>query len=137
MHSTVSRDVVLKALAEFLSKNVRPVMQDPKLSFQVLIAESLLQGLASESASESANLTRELTALRLVSEKPGANESALSDTEKRSEIEALTNALCAEVSHGNLQPVRFNALLTHLKTTLKEDIMTTNPRFLFAEDLCE
>jgi Domain of unknown function (DUF6285) len=132
MHSTVNRDVVLKALAEFLSKNVRPVVQDPKLAFQVLIAESLLQGLASESASDSANLTRELTALRLLTEKPG--DIALSDAEKRYEIEALTNALCTEVSLGSLEPARQNALLTHLKTTLKEDIMTTNPRFVFTEE---
>jgi Domain of unknown function (DUF6285) len=136
MHSTVRRDVVLKALAEFLSKNVRPVVQDPKLSFQVLIAESLLQGLAAESDSESANLTRELTALRLLSEKR-SDSSALSDAEKRVEIDALTHALCAEVGLGNLEKARFDALRAHLKTTLKEDIMTTNPRFLFAEDLGE
>lgn len=127
MHSDVKHEFILDALATFLAESVRPQLKDPKLSFQVLVAEALLAGLRLERATEGAHLQQE--SLRLANLLGAdADVGAL-----REWIETRTRTLTAEVPHAS--PARFAELVMHTRETLREDILANNPRFSFAEDL--
>jgi hypothetical protein len=130
MHADVPHEVVLKALATFLSEQVRPTIKDAKLSFQLLIAEALLTGLALERKGEHVALEQE--SARLVAVLAGvAAEGSTSDP--RAAIARMTQQLVAEVPMANAE--RLKQIRAHVNATLRDDLAANNPRFSLAEEI--
>jgi hypothetical protein len=126
MHTEVKSQDILKALAAFLSERVRPEVKDPKLSFQLLIAESLLAAVQLEGSSAAAE-ARAAELARLQKLTVSTSEFSKDETE----IERLAAMLIAEVPAAS--EARLTDLRTHVATTLRADIEANNPRFSFNE----
>jgi hypothetical protein len=130
MHTEVSYETVLKALAAFLTEQIRPNIKDAKLSFQLLIAESLLAGLALERKGEHTALGQEHARLVALL---AADATTASGTDTRAAIAQMTERVLAEVPTASTE--RLAQIRAHVVATLREDIVANNPRFSLAEEI--
>ncbi len=122
---------LLKAVASFLSKDVRPAIKthDPALAFRVLIAESLCRIVAGELQTEDMLDLMELGRLQALL--PGVIEGDVghSRTERQEALDRLNNALADRLRDGAQDDAFTAAALDHLRQGLREKLMVTNPRF--------
>ncbi len=133
MHYSPDAPALLNAVAAFLKSEVRPTLKgkDDALAFRVLIAESLCQIVAGELMSEDMLDMAELGRLKelLPEEQAAWGETGRSRTERHDVIHKLNEALAARIKARELDPDLRQRTVEHLRQSLREKLMVTNPRF--------
>lgn len=133
MHYPPDAPALLNAVAAFLKAEVRPKLKvdDPALAFRVLIAESLCQIVAGELMSEDMLDLAELGRLKelLPEESSAWGETGRSRTERHDVIGKLNTALVERIREGGMDPDLRQRTVEHLRQSLREKLLVTNPRF--------
>ena len=107
------KDLLLEAIAQFLERDLKGQIADPRLAFRVLIAAHLANTIAIELRTEAEHTAAELASLRELLAEGG-------------DLPALRRELAARLRDGRLAPER---AMAHLQATLARRLQVVSPRF--------
>lgn len=128
-----SPETLLLALGDFLSKDVRPALEDKGLSFRVLIAANLARVVAMELACEEGHDRAELEGLIGLL---GVDESdPVSRSGRRAAIERLNGELARQIAAGEGDEAWLADVGVMLQKALKDRLSVGNPRFSTAPEI--
>lgn len=130
---------LLQAVGRFLEQELRPALKErsPGLAFRALIASNLCQLASAELSFEEAQDQVELEGLLgLYPQATEARDAFGAQRSRRKDtLAALNLRLAAEIRQGGCESTRQQLILTHLQETLRNRLMTINPRFDSAADI--
>jgi len=126
MQDRPDKEVLLDALANFLLTQVKPAIQDPGLSFRVLIAANLAVVTASEIRGEE---TQDAAELKRLVELLGSTATPSGRSEMHAAIRGLNRELTEKLRAGSLSADQFAQATAHVRQTLLEKLAVNNPRF--------
>jgi Domain of unknown function (DUF6285) len=129
---------LLDAVGAFLLAEVAPQLEaDKALQFRLLIAANLCAIVSGETKSFDGRLEREARGLQaLVPNAAAAAQLASPGRADRLEgLRALNLDLVERLRSGALSPAERSAALEHLKSTARDTLRVTNPRFDLTEEL--
>jgi Domain of unknown function (DUF6285) len=116
---------LLEAVTHFLSTEVAPTMNDPRMKFRALVAATVLHIVMRELEMGDELVTAEWHRLDALmgDDAPGEN---LTD-----EVAVMTGALCARIRQGQADEGTFHdAVLAHVEQTVVEKLRVANPKYL-------
>ncbi len=132
MQTRPDKTELLKAVARFLEKEVRPAIKDPSLSFRVLIAANLASVVAAEMSVEDMAVHAELERLEaLMPDLKIDIQKALSSQEGRKDaLERYNRELCTRIKTLHFKDAETSeAVWDHVMTTLRGELLTSSAGF--------
>jgi hypothetical protein len=130
---------LLLAVARFLEKDARQAIQDPGLSFRVLIAANLCKVAAADRQAEGELLRKErarLEALLFDAEPaPAPSRSLEPEPSEVERLRAYHRTLAERIRSGAISAAQLSEVRTALRATLAEAIRVQNPRFDLSEQI--
>ena len=122
---------LLHGISEFLMHQLRPAVDNPALSFRVLIAANLASIIAGELQNEGDHDARQLERLQALMPDVAVTDAQQgpAEVESQAAIAALNKALVSRIQAGGLSDAERAAIWTHLHATLREKLSVLNPRF--------
>ena len=130
MQDRPDKATLMDAVAEFLTEEVRPYIDDRALSFRVLIAANLAGIVAREIRTGEANDAAQLLRLRRLL--PDVDIRAVVQDEKggkKAALEMLNSELTVRLRAGQFDERQREQVWGHVTETLKEKLAVLNPRF--------
>src|SRR5438105_3922879 len=116
---------LLEAVTHFLSTEVVPTVNDPRMKFRALVAANVLTIVTRELELSDALTQAEWQRLDALMgyDAPGENLAE--------EIEVMTRAVCARIRQGQADEGAFHdAVLAHVEQTVREKLRVANPKYL-------
>jgi Domain of unknown function (DUF6285) len=131
MQERPNKLVLLTAIARFLMEEVRPALSEPRLAFRALIAANLASVVASELASDSEVVARDLERLApLLPDAADAREEADPSFEsQRARVADLNARLASGLRDGGVADDDLARVAAVLRDSLREKLAVDNPRF--------
>ena len=120
---------LLHAVQGFLEQDAVPVL-DGTLKFHARVAANLLAIVARELAAEDEQLAAEWLRLDGLL---GGSPQPLDATALRAALQARTTELCERIARGDADAGQFrDAVLAHVRATVREKLAIANPKMLAA-----
>lgn len=123
---------LLQGLSAFLDDDVRPALDDKRLSFRVLIASLTSQTLALQS--QAADELR-IDALERLAPILGPQEIPLRAGERSALLARLEGELAERIRRGDLDAAPGSPAWRWVRQTLSGELRITNPRFDQSADI--
>ena len=129
MNDRPSAVELIAAVRRHLEKEVLPVVAEPRLRFQTLVAANVLLMVEREMALAESQLEAEWKRLNVLEETRAVLPPGLEAG--RQAIAARRRALCERIRRGELdEGAAQRALLQYLRQTVEDKLRVANPRFL-------
>ena len=129
MNDRPSAVELVAAARMHLEKEVLPVLAEPRLRFQTLVAANVLLIVERELALAESQLDAEWERLNALERSGPARPSSLEA--RREALAARRRALCERIRRGELDKGEAQrALFQHLRRTVEDKLRVANPRFL-------
>jgi len=120
---------LVAAARRHLEKEVLPVVAEPRLRFQTLVAANALLMVERELALAESQLEAEWERLNALEETSAAMPPGFEARQQA--IAARRRALCERIRRGELdEGAAQRALLQYLRQTVEDKLRVANPRFL-------
>ena len=118
------------AVAGFLSKEIVPVVSDPRLRFRVLIAANVLGIVARELRVGEAPLLAEWQRLIALLDVE-ADDPPARATQLRNSVATMNEELCARIRAGEADAGEWRSeVLNHVEQTVIDKLQVANPKYL-------
>jgi len=134
MQQRPDQPTILMGLAQFLSQDVRPAIEDKGLSFRVLIASAVAMSMALEQSGMDQREIDEMQSLgRLLD---GLVPTAdLTPKCRRETLGHMNEEIARMLKEDDIAPQQLDDLRGLLKVTLASQIAAMNPRFDLSDTL--
>ncbi|MDX1664772.1 MAG: DUF6285 domain-containing protein [Candidatus Promineifilaceae bacterium] len=120
---------LLEAVADHLTDQVLPTLQEPRLRFRTLVAANVLAVVARELTLAPAQAPEEWRRLAALLGDEG--ECPPGYEEQRAAIERMNRRLCGAIERGDFdEPAAWKQLLAHCRQTAQDKLAIANPSFL-------
>lgn len=119
---------LIESVAQFLTTELNPALNDPRLKFRALVAANVLHIVSREMDLKAAQVQAEYERLITLS----ANSLPVGQGEEvREEVERMTRELARTIRTGAADEGAFHdAVLTHVEQTVIEKLQVANPKYL-------
>jgi hypothetical protein len=129
MQDRPDKQTLLDAIAAFLVTEVRPKIDDPGVSFRVLVAAHVCSQVAAEVRHEDGHDSAELTRLGNLLDR--RTQLPATRAERKALFDRMNRELAARIREGTIDD---GAVETHLEQTLRDKLAVVNARFDLSED---
>ncbi len=125
MQDAPTSQELISTVAQFLTTELAPTLNDPRLKFRALVAANVLHIVARELEMGEAQMQSECARLN------GLLNENVSSENVREDVENMTRVLSQKIRAGDADEGAFHVeVFAHLEQTIIEKLQVANPKYL-------